>query len=186
MVNIKLVTEFDELVGIKTLQAENLYQNISLDEALQQGFLSAEYSLDFLQLMHKAAPSIIVKDGDKVVGYALVTLKEVGYRHDLLRDLIDTIDKIIYNGQLLKCKSYVVVGQLCVAKDYRGQGLAKKLYALFRETLYNSYSYCITDVATNNIGSLKTHVSTGFKVIDSSFYGGVNWNIVLWDWTAAH
>ena len=112
MVNIKLATEFDEIVGIKTLQAENLYKNISIEEAIQQGFLSAEYSLEFLQLMHKAAPSIIAKDGDKVVGYALVTLKDVGLQHDLLCDLFNTIDKITYKGLSLKDIRYVVVGQL--------------------------------------------------------------------------
>ncbi|MEY4628474.1 MAG: hypothetical protein RLZZ595_800, partial [Bacteroidota bacterium] len=125
---IKRVSENDELVGIVHLQALNLRKNIDADTAMSQGFLTAEYTLEYLKAMHDVSPSIIAKDGDKVVGYALVATKEVRNGHDLMADLFNVIDTKTYKGQMLKEVNYVVVGQLCVGEGYRGQGLVKRLY----------------------------------------------------------
>ena len=182
MVQITRVTDAVELLGIQQLQAENLRKYVDVTEAASQGFLMAEYSLDFLKVMHQAAPSIIAKDGDKVVGYALVATKAVRDEHDLLADLFNTIDQTQFEGNTLKNSSYVVVGQLCVAKDYRGQGLVQQLYGYFRSCLESEYDFCITDVAQANPRSLKAHKNTGYQVIDTLSYGGIAWDIVLWDW----
>jgi L-amino acid N-acyltransferase YncA len=37
-------------------------------------------------------------------------------------------------------------------------------------------------VAKDNPRSLKAHQKKGFQVIDSLSYGGIGWDIVLWDW----
>ncbi|GAC1528899.1 MAG: hypothetical protein NVS3B15_06970 [Sediminibacterium sp.] len=184
MVTIKLVSDTTELEGIKKLQRENLKKNLSQDEAGAQGFVTAEYSIDFLWQMHQAHPSVIVKDGEIVIGYALAALKSIREYHDLLADLFNTIDKTGYNGIFLKDADYVVVGQLCVAKNYRGLGLVQKMYQYFKDRLSGEFEYCITDVAQDNPRSLKAHLKTGFQVIDTLTYGGIGWDLVLWDWTA--
>jgi ribosomal protein S18 acetylase RimI-like enzyme len=164
------------------LQAQNLRKNIDADTAMSQGFLTAEYTLEYLKAMNDASPSIIAKDGDKVVGYALVATKEVRNGHDLMADLFNVIDTKSYKGQLLKEVNYVVVGQLCVGEGYRGQGLVKRLYDHFRDCLAAEYEYLITDVAQANVRSLNAHKKSGFQVIDTLVYAGIGWDIVLWDW----
>lgn len=52
MIVLKLVTEESELVDIYELNLLNKRCNLSDSEALDQGFLTAEYSLDFLKFMH--------------------------------------------------------------------------------------------------------------------------------------
>ncbi len=182
MIRIKLVSELSELEGIKNLQEENLKRNLSEEEAEVQGFVTAEYSLGFLQTLHEQSPSVIALDEIKVVGYALVALKSIRDQHDLLSDLFDSIDKIKYKGQLLKNSNYVVVGQLCVAKDYRGRGLVQQMYQQFKTSLSVKFDYCLTDIAENNPRSLKSHLKTGFRIVDTLHYGGIDWNIVLWEW----
>jgi ribosomal protein S18 acetylase RimI-like enzyme len=179
---IKRVSEKEELVGIAQLQALNLRKNIDSDTALSQGFLTAEYTLAFLKAINDVSPSIIAKDGDEVVGYALVATKEVRNGHDLMADLFNVIDTKTYKGQLLKEVNYVVVGQLCVGEGYRGQGLVKRLYDHFRDCLSSEYEYLITDVAQANTRSLNAHKKSGFQVIDTLVYAGIGWDIVLWDW----
>jgi ribosomal protein S18 acetylase RimI-like enzyme len=171
-----------EIIGIRDLQSLNLRQNITAEEAIEQGFLTAAYTIDYLQEMNSASPSIIAKDGDKVVGYALVATKSSRKGHDLIEGLFDAIDECEYNGKTLKDVNYVVVGQLCVAKEYRGQGLVQKLYGHFRDCLSNEFTYLVTDVAQANVRSLKAHKKRGFKVINELMYGGFDWDIVLWDW----
>ena len=182
MVTIKLTSELSELEGIRQLQELNLTKNITEAEAQSQGFLSAAYSLEFLKLMHDEHPSVIAKDGDTVVGYALVSPKTIKGNHPLLDDLFGKIDDLTYNEIPLKNTNYVVVGQLCVSKEYRGQGLVKQLYNYYRECLSRKFDYCITDVASDNPRSRKSHLSVGFTVIATMTYGGISWDIILWDW----
>ena len=184
-IELTRVSSPTEIIGIRDLQALNLKQNITAEEAIDQGFLTAAYTIEYLQEMNAVSPSIIAKDGDKVVGYALVTTKDIRKGHDLIEGLFDAIDACEYNGKSLRDVSYVVVGQLCVAKEYRGQDLVQKLYGHFRDCLSNEFTYLVTDVAKANVRSLKAHKKRGFQVINELTYGGFGWDIVLWDWNAA-
>lgn len=185
MVEITRVTTPSEIIGIRDLQNLNLKQNITPEEANEQGFLTASYTLAYLQKMNSIFPSIIAKDGNKVVGYALVATKNIRKGHDLIEGLFDAIDECEYNGKLLKDVNYVVVGQLCVAKAYRGQNLVQKLYGHFKDCLSKEFTYLVTDVAQANVRSLKAHKKSGFQVINELKYGGVGWDIVLWDWNSS-
>ena len=183
MIEIRLARDIEDIKGIKALQEANLNLNITPEEAMKEGFVAARYSLEFLQLIHAAHPSVIAVDHDTVVGYALVSTQKIREEHPLLADLFNAIDNLQYQGRSLQGKPYVVIGQLCIAKTYRGQGLVQQLYGYFRETLSKQYDCCITDVAKSNPRSLKAHLKTGFVVINSLDYGGIGWDIVLWDWT---
>lgn len=184
-VQVTRVSSPTEIIGIRDLQALNLKQNITAEEAMDQGFLTAAYTIEYLQEMNAVSPSIIAKDGDKVVGYALVATKDIRKGHDLIEGLFDAIDACKYNGKVLRDVNYLVVGQLCVAKEYRGQDLVQKLYGHFRDCLSNEFIYLVTDVAKANVRSLKAHKKRGFQVINELMYGGFGWDIVLWDWNAA-
>jgi len=182
MIIIQRVTSQAELEGIKQLQQENLKKNLTDEQSGSEGFVTAEYSMAFLEKMHTQSPSIIAKMGDQVIGYALVSVKAIRDEHELLADLFNTIDRIIYHDQLLKDARYVVVGQLCVSKNYRGLGLVQQMYQYFKQCLSSEFDYCITDVAKDNPRSLKAHLRSGFQIIDSLTYGGLGWDIVLWNW----
>jgi len=182
MIVITRVSLKAELEAISRLQHANLKKNISPEEAEGQGFLTAEYSLQILEEMHSQEPAIIAMDGDKLAGYALVTTKAVRHCHPLVTELFNAIDLLEYKQVALKQINYVVVGQLCVNKVYRGKGIVSQLYNHFRDSLAEKYPYCLTDVATANQRSLKAHKHAGFEVINHLEYGGLGWEIVLWDW----
>lgn len=182
MVTVELVSSAEQLKGIQELQQQNLRKNLTEKEAEEQGFLMAEYSIDFLQSMHNAAPSVIALFEGKVVGYSLVALKTIREEHALLADLFNTIDKLNFLSKELSESNYVVVGQLCVGKGFRGIGLVDRMYQYYKECYASEYEYLITDVAKANQRSLKAHRKTGFQVIDELYFEGVGWDIVLWDW----
>jgi len=182
MPEVKLVTTSEEISAIKELQNLNLRPNISDTEAASEGFLTASYTIAYLQAMNADAPSVIAKMGDKVVGYAMVTTHNLRDGHDLMADLFNTIDRTSYGGRLLSETDYVVVGQLCLAKEFRGLGLVQQMYNHFKDCYADRFEYLVTDVAQANVRSLKAHKKTGFQVIDTLTYGGIGWDIVLWDW----
>jgi len=184
-IDVTRVSSPSEIIGIRDLQALNLKHNITAEEAIDQGFLTAAFTLEYLEAMNATSPSFFEKDCEKVFGYGLVAKKEIRKGHDLVEGLFDAIDNSEYNGNLLRDVNYVVVGQLCVAKEYRGQDLVQKLYGHFRDCISKEFTYLVTDIAQANARSLKAHKKRGFQVINELMYGGFKWDIVLWDWNAA-
>ena len=93
MIEVTRVSNPSDIIGIRDLQALKLKQNISAEEAIDQGFLTAAFTLEYLQEMNAVSPSIIAKVGDKVVGYALVATKEIRNGHDLIKGLLTPLIK---------------------------------------------------------------------------------------------
>ena len=179
---IKRVSDKEELVGIKRLQSENLKGNLTVEEMEQEGFLTAEYTLDFLEELHAIEPSIIAVENDKVIGYALVVTKKSIGHHPLLDDLFAQVDGYSFNGNDLRETDYVLVGQLCVAKTHRGIGVVQGMYDFYRKALWRKYAYCVTDVDEKNPRSIKSHLKTGFEILGTIAYSGNRFYVVIWDW----
>jgi hypothetical protein len=141
-----------------------------------------------MKRMNDAAPSIIAKDGDKVVGYALVMLPEFKEDVPALVGLFENINRTVYQNQPLADLNYVIVGQLCVGLGYRGIGLVGKLYDHYRSELIESFDMCLTDISSKNPRSRKAHERAGFRVISSFFDEAAQdtWELILWDWQAGN
>ena len=171
-----------ELKQIKALQQRHQKNAVSKDLWATHGFVTAEYTLQFLEELHLQNPAVIAKHLEKVVGYALVADRASVGKHPLLDDLFHQIDLLEYNGCSLATVDYTVVGQLCVDNAYSGQGVAQNLYEHYQHCYATTFQYCITDVDRNNPRSLKTHLRAGFQRLHTIAYGGASWDIVLWDW----
>lgn len=184
MIEITRVSSQKDLEGILKLQQKNLRKNLSPETAATQGFLTLEHSMDVLAKMNEAEPSVIALEDGEVVGYSLVMLPSFKDEIPLLGDLFKAIEALTYEGRPISPESYVVVGQLCIGFEQRGQGLVERLYGHFRESLQDKYEYLITDISSKNPRSLKAHQKTGFKAIHTFYdsFTDEDWNIVLWDW----
>jgi hypothetical protein len=181
---ITTVGSINDIEGILALQQKNLKKNLRQEQIQSQGFLMVEHQFEILKAMNDAQPSVIIKDGEMVVGYCLAMLPQ--FRNDVpeLKILFDTIDEITYQNLLLKDSNYVIMGQVCVADGYRGMGFFDKMYQKLREGLSEKFTRCITDISTNNTRSLKAHAKVGFVPVKDFYDASVDevWRIVLWDW----
>jgi ribosomal protein S18 acetylase RimI-like enzyme len=184
MANLKLVETTQEIIGLKQLQTNNLRRLIGEEEAMKEGFVTSEYELSLLQKMHAIHPSIIVKEGDEVVGYTIVTNKAVYGEHPEVDHLLNTLNKTMYKGVLLNEVPYILVGQVCVAKSHRGQGWVPAMYDYYQQLHAKEYTYLVTDISQANKRSIKMHQKIGFETIGVIEQVGTGWDIVLWDWNA--
>lgn len=183
MVQIKRVDQEAEILGIKDLQIRNHKSILTQEEMASQGFVTAEYSIDFLKKMNAAEPSIIAIDSNnQVVGYAIASPKSIKGYHGFLDELFITADELMIEGTPVKDLNYILIGQLCVAKKHRGQGLVTAMYDYFRKVLSADYDCVITDVDVENPRSLKAHLKAGFQILETKTYGGLRWNVVFQDW----
>lgn len=173
----KRASTLEELEQIRTLQLQNSSQNISSEEKLQEGFVTVQHTIALLEQMNAACAHIVAKKEEKVVGFALVMLSNFRNEIEVLIPMFDRIDELIP-----KDKTYVVMGQICVDKNYRKKGIFRNLYQFYKEELQHKYNYLVTEIATTNLRSMQAHDSIGFKVICIYEEDGIEWNIILWDW----
>ncbi len=182
MLYATVVTKHDELIQINSLNVQNLRTALSKQEKEQQGFVTWLYPISLLEDMHKIAPSIIVKDDDAVVGYALVTPKEASNFHHDLRTMINNLELISYESKPLSSYKYYIMGQVCIKKDYRGKGIFEMLFKKHKELYSSEYELLVTEISTANYRSKKAHEKVGFKTIHTYSDNLDDWNVVIWDW----
>jgi RimJ/RimL family protein N-acetyltransferase len=174
----------DDLRGLLALQQRNQVRNVPPNVQQSQGFVTLVYTLEQMRLMHEALPSVIAKDGDEVVGYAISTVQEV--RHDVpeLEALFAIIDTLDYRGKPVSTYPYYLVGQVCVAEGYRGRGIFDAMYAHHRALYSDRYQLFVTDISARNTRSLRAHERVGFRSIHTFHEPTADetWHVVVWDW----
>jgi len=177
-----IVTTADELRQILALQQLYLRGKNNLLEEREQGFLTVHHSYEVLHYMHKCYPSVIVKDSSKIVAYALMMPREARNLVPALEPMFNTLDKITYLNKPLPELSYYVMGQICVAKEYRGKGLVEMLYRKHKAIYQQQFDFIITEISGANRRSLRAHEKVGFKTISTHKEETDEWHVVLWDW----
>src|SRR6266576_1782312 len=101
MLTATLATTRDELLQIHRLNQENHRDRLSPEEKDKEGFVSWLYPVELLQQLQDLAAQVIVKDGDRVVGYALAALREAAPFHPDLKNLFTNLNTVRYKDRYL-------------------------------------------------------------------------------------
>ena len=174
MVVYKQAESLKELEQILDLQQRNLPKNISQEESTKEGFVTVEHTLNLLKSMNDVCGHIIAVDDGQVVGYALCMHPQFANDIEVLRPMFQEIDKTI-KGQV----NYMAMGQICVAKSHRGQGVFRKLYQTMQEKLPEGFDTIITEVDGKNKRSLAAHTAIGFTTLTIYHSDGKEWHIIM-------
>jgi hypothetical protein len=166
-----------ELQEIITLQQQNLSNNITAEEKTKEGFVTLEHTFELLQQMNNACPHCIAKTNDTVIGYALVMKPSFKDTMKSLEPMFDEIQNLVPHH-----KNYIIMGQICIAKAYRGLGIFKKLYFFYKDELSNQFDCLITEVASVNTRSLHAHQAVGFTTLKTYQEQDITWHIMIWEW----
>lgn len=172
-----------ELTGILSLQNKNHYAVLPKEEIAAEGFLTCTHNLDLLLEWNNIAPHIIAVSKGEVVAYLLTMTKDAEYRMPFLEPMFNAFKNNTYKNRKISEYNYLIVGQVCVAKELRGLGVLKKCYDLYKREYSNKYDFAITEIATRNQRSLKAHYNLGFQEIHRyKSTEGEEWSIVIWEW----
>jgi hypothetical protein len=167
-----------DLNGILELQKKNLSTILTNDEKESQGFVTVNHSLNDLKKMNDIEQHVICKDHDKVVAYALAMTAMSKNDIPVLIPMFDLFDSLTYKGRPISTYNYIVVGQVCVDKQYRGQGVFDSNYVTYKNQFKDKYDFAITEIAVNNTRSINAHKRIGF----SEIHRDAEWSIVIWPW----
>tara|TARA_E500000318_G_C3546148_1_gene206791 strand:- start:67 stop:594 length:528 start_codon:yes stop_codon:yes gene_type:complete len=174
MVSYKQADTLAELEQILDLQQRNLPKNISQEESTKEGFVTVEHTMDLLKAMNDVCGHIIAVEGNQVVGYALSMHPKFAKDIEVLRPMFQEIDTAL-NDDI----NYMAMGQICVAKSHRGQGIFRKLYQTMKENLPEGFDTIVTEVDGKNKRSLAAHAAIGFETLTIYNSGEKQWHIIM-------
>lgn len=175
MVIYKQADTRKELYQILSLQQINLPKNLTEIEKKREGFLTIEHDIVLLEQMNNACQHTLAKDGENVVGYALSMHPRFSMDIELLRPMFSEIKKAIKD-----IDGCMVMGQVCIAKAYRGQGIFKMLYQKMKEFIAPEFTKIITEVDVKNVRSMNAHAAIGFTELKRYTAGEKEWSLIIW------
>ena len=171
----------DHFQGILKLQMQNLYTVVNPEQQSKEGFVFAQHNLQVLKQMASSVPQVIALYANKVIGYNLAMTSSMQNTLESLAPMFNEFKKCYYGGKPLTEYEYIVGGQVCVDKAFRGQGLLSKLYHETRNQVAPAYQLCVTEISQQNPKSLLAHQKMGFEVIATYHDENQPWDIVAWD-----
>jgi L-amino acid N-acyltransferase YncA len=95
--------------------------------------------------------------------------------------MFEKFESLQWKNKSLNDYTYYVMGQICVDKQYRGQGLFDALYQKHKEVYSKQFDLIVTEIATRNHRSINAHKRVGFETIDTFTDDTDEWNVVAWD-----
>jgi len=166
-----------ELHQILELQRTNIPSVISEKEKQKEGFVTVHHTFEILKAMNDKCSHVIAKNNGEVVGYALCMLKIFKEDIEVLRPMFQQID-----NSLQAETTYFVMGQICVDKTYRKQGVFRGMYGFMKQEMRLIYDLIVTEVDIENTRSLNAHYAIGFKHLHSYNSKNQDWELISWDW----
>lgn len=173
----------EDLLGILELQRKNHSDNLTAEEIFSQGFITVIHNLENLRNLNDVQPHIICKDNGKVIAYVLTMTAKSKNEVPFLIPMFEIFNSILFRGNPISSYNYIVVGQVCVDKNYRGIGVLDTCYSEYKLHLKDKYDFAITELSSRNLRSIKAHQRIGFSEIYK--YPSQNkeeWSVVIWDW----
>ena len=172
-----------DLLGILELQRKNHSANLLAEEISTQGFITVIHSIENLRNLNNIQPHIICKHNGKVIAYLLTMTAKSKNEIPVLIPMFKIFETVLFKEKPISEYNYVVVGQVCVDKNYRGIGVLDKCYSEYKLHLKGKYDFAITEISSRNSRSIKTHKRIGFSEIYK--YASQNkeeWNVVVLEW----
>ena len=184
MITLTTATTGAHLEGILALQRRNHVHAVPADVQSREGFVFVEHTLPLLERMRAASPQAIALAEGRVVGYCLSLLPSMRDAVPVLAPMFEQFGRCSIHGRPLAERRYVVGGQVCVDREFRGRGLLAGLYDQLRVALASTHELCVTEIATRNVVSVRAHEKMGFEAIAGYSDGREDWVIVAWDFAS--
>src|SRR4030095_8503075 len=123
----------NDLEGILNLQKRNLASSLTKAEIQSQGLVTVDHSYEQLARLNDHEKHVIAKENEKVIGYLLAMTKRSRLDIPILIPMFDLFDTISFDNRKISEYDYLVVGQVCIDKAWRGQGILDHCYAAYRD-----------------------------------------------------
>lgn len=171
----------EDFSAILELQASNLRGRLSPEDQ-REGFLSAEFTRQQLAEMTSGIALLVASEKDHVWGYLCAYSCDYGKQFPILATMVESFDRVSYQGNPLSSYHSFVYGPVCVDKCYRGRGLLRGLYEFLLREVAGRYDVGVAFVSKDNPHSLAAHVNgLGMSIAGEFEFRGRSYDILAFN-----
>jgi hypothetical protein len=174
----------DDLAGVAELQKRYHISTI-LEEDKADGFVTTLFSPEqFLSLMRDENGLAVACDGGKIISYAMAASWEYWSAWPLFRHMIADLPNIEYLGRVLSTENSYQYGPVCIAGEYRGQGVLEHIFEFSRRQMASRYPVMVTFINRINPRSYDAHTrKVGMDLIKTFDFNGNHYYELGYDMT---
>ena len=147
-----------DYAGISELALANHRSNLSSVE-LQNGFLSAKFTMEEIADMAHDLGIIVARSSDRIVGFVCASRREWYGQPPMAKRMWTVFAHTVFHGRPLNEQDVFIYGPVCIDVHYRGQGLLQALYGVLNRELCARYEAGMCFVAEENQRSLRAHTN---------------------------
>jgi hypothetical protein len=161
--------ESEDYAGILSLQAENFIGNLKPAD-LGDGFLSAQFSLEQLEMIASRLGVMVARSNEDVEGFICAEYPGDAARNAIVARMLETFPQLTYEGKRLNEYRSFIYGPACVRRRSRGKGLLGRLYEQLKLMTAGKFELGVAFVSQVNVRSMRAHVE-GLRMIRVGEFG---------------
>lgn len=163
----------EDLADVGELQKRYHITTI-LEEDKADGFVTTLFTYEqFLSLIREENGLAVGCDGDKIISYAMAGSWEYWSAWPLFQHMIADLPTIEYLGRVLSTENSYQYGPVCIAGEYRGQGVLEHIFEFSRRQMASRYPVMITFINQINPRSYDAHTrKVGMDLIKTFDFNG--------------
>jgi predicted GNAT superfamily acetyltransferase len=146
-----------DYAAILNLQSANYIANLSSHERAQ-GFLSAQFTSEQTSQIAKDLGTIVAVIDDQIVGFVCAFRNEFETGSPVIAKMLESYDRFMFESRPLRTFKSYIYGPVCIAREYRGQGLLRGLYEAQKKDLAGQFEIGVAFVSRSNPHSLDAHL----------------------------
>jgi predicted GNAT superfamily acetyltransferase len=148
----------EDFPGILRIQSANQIANLSSEER-EQGFLSAQFSLEQIAAMAGDLGIIVAAESGTVLGFLCGFRCDFNTGSPVIAGMLETFAGVRFDGKPLSASKTFIYGPVCIDRPFRGRGLLHGLYEAQKRELAGQFDVGVAFVSRSNPHSLKAHVA---------------------------
>ena len=163
----------EDLAGVGELQKRYHITTIR-EEDKADGFVTTLFSYEqFLSLIREENGLAVACEGDRIIAYAMAGSWEYWSAWPLFQHMIADLPNIEYLGRVLSTENSYQYGPVCIAGEYRGQGVLEHIFEFSRRQMAFRNPVMITFINQINPRSYDAHTrKVGMDLIKTFDFNG--------------
>jgi hypothetical protein len=159
-----------DIPGIFSLQEKYLFGNLSQEQRLD-GFVTTPFTLEQIENVIKENELFVGVDQRNIAAYTFTGSWDFFSQWPIFPYMNSRFPYLQFKGSKLTLNNSFEYGPVCIAMEYRGQGLLSLLFEEMRKELVRKYPIAVTFINKLNTRSFNAHVNKlNWTVIDEFRY----------------
>lgn len=141
-------------------------------EDIAHGFVTTSFTqAQIKNLIEQEQGIVVAYERGQIAGYIMAASWEFWSQWPMFVYMIENLHKLTFDNQPLTTENSYQYGPVCIAREFRGQGLLERMFEYSRQHMVRRYPYLVTFINKRNPRSFIAHTQKiGLQVIAEFHY----------------